>query len=37
MKDQEIEVKFYVNDLQAIRNQLEQIGAQLTEAVYLGN
>ncbi len=31
MKDQEIEVKFYVNDLQAIRNQLEQIGAQLTQ------
>jgi adenylate cyclase class 2 len=31
MNDQEIEVKFYVNDLQAIRNQLEQIGAQLTQ------
>ena len=31
MKDQEIEVKFYVNDLLAIRNQLEQIGAQLTQ------
>jgi adenylate cyclase, class 2 len=31
MNDQEIEVKFYVNDLQAIRNKLEQIGAQLTQ------
>jgi len=31
MNDQEIEVKFYVNDLLAIRNQLEQIGAQLTQ------
>jgi adenylate cyclase, class 2 len=31
MNDQEIEVKFYVNDLQAIRNKLEQIGAQLAQ------
>jgi adenylate cyclase, class 2 len=32
LNDQEIEVKFYVNNLEAIRIQLEQIGAELTQA-----
>ena len=31
MNDQEIEVKFYVNDLEAIRVRLEQFGALLTQ------
>jgi adenylate cyclase class 2 len=31
LNDQEIEVKFYVSDLQAIRIQLERLGAQLTQ------
>jgi adenylate cyclase class 2 len=31
LNDQEIEVKFYVNNLGAIENQLMQLGAQLTQ------